>query len=837
MESRERYVPGTGPGWVVPMGLAIIAGLTLIDALWSRETIASTVVVAPFVVALLGSPRETLLVGVVAVLSTAISPLWNHNFNDVDYLVRLGVVVVGSLFALAGARSRARLARDRVRFQMLSRVSEMSAGSAGVEETLEKLSEIFVPAIADVCAIDLLRDDRVERTAVAAHGPRSSQITAGVRAREARGARTATLGETLIQDYHDGTLREAALDDDDLDFLRSMGVRSAMTVPLTARGRRIGTLALAVTRQSGRDYDEEDLAFARVLSGRVALALDNAGLFSEIETLAARQAAALGGLAEAVTMQDQSGAVVYANEAAARSLGYASAEELLATSPTEIADAFETYREDGSPLRFEDLPGRRVLAGQEPEPLVLRTVSRRTGEERWRVTKATGVRDASGAVRLAVNVIEDVTEVKRAEHAQRLLAQAGHVLASSLDYEETLTKVAHLAIGELADWCGVTLPGERGMLRSVAVAHVDPDKVRFARELSERFPQRMDEPGGTADVIRSGTSQVINEITDDLLEQSVGDPDQLEAIRKLGMHAAMIVPMVAGGRAIGAISFVAAESQRSFSDADLALAEELGRRAGTAVQNARLYTERSHIADTLQASLLPAGLPAMPGFSLASLYRPAGEENWVGGDFYDAFPTTAGWMVVVGDVAGRGAEAAALTAQARHTLRTAAQLLGDPLAALAHLNRALTDLPSTSLCTVAALHLVETEGTVQATVVCAGHPKPYLIRGDEPTPIGNWGPMVGAFADSTWRPETLTLAPGDVLVLYTDGVIDADGDDERFGDERLTETLRGTADASDAVGRIRRALEAFEVGAQADDTAVLAIAFTGDRARAGLSGS
>ena len=755
----ERNALGAGPGWVVPMGLAIIAGLTLADALWVGETITSTVVLAPFVVSLLSSPRETAVVGGLAVLSALLSPLWNHNFGDVDYVVRLAVVIAGALFALVGARSRARLARDRMRFQMLSGVAETSERGAGVDETLENLSDILVPAIADVCAIDLLRDGKLERLAVAAHGPHSSEIAAGLRERGKRGGTSGTGAETLIRDYEDATLREAALDEDDLDFLRSLGIRSGMTVPLRARGRRIGTLALAMTSLSGRDYDEEDLAFARVLSGRVALALDNAGLFSEVETLAARQAAALGSLAEAVTMQDHTGALVYANDAAARALGYASPEEMLTTPAEEIAEAFDSFHEDGSPLRFDELPGRRVLAGEDPAPLVLRTISRRTGEERWRVTKATGVRDADGRVRLAVNVIEDVTEVKHAEQAQRLLAQAGQVLASSLDYEETLAQVAQLAIGELADWCGVTLPGQRGMLRSVAVAHVDPAKVRFAHELNERFPQRMDEPGGAADVLRTGASQVINEITDELLEQSVADPQQLEPIRELGMRAAMIVPMVAGGRAIGVISFVSAESRRTFSAADLELAEELGRRAGTAVENARLYTERSHIADTLQASLLPAGLPAMPGFSLASLYRPAGEENWVGGDFYDAFPTTAGWMVLVGDVAGRGAEAAALTGQARHTLRTAAQLLSDPLGALGHLNRALTELPTTSLCTVGALHLVETGGVVQATVVCAGHPKPYLVRDDVPVQIGNWGPMVGAFADSVWRPETRDARP------------------------------------------------------------------------------
>src|SRR6476660_8500846 len=267
METRDRYALGAGPGWVVPMGLAIVAALTLADALWVGQTLASTVVLAPFVVSLLTSPRDTALVEAAAVLSAAISPLWNHNFGEVDYLVRLGVVVAGSAFAIAGAQGRARQARDRVRFQMLSGVAEISEHGAGVDETLETLGDILVPAIADVCAIDLLRDGKLQRLAVAAHGPRSSEVAAGLRERGARGGTSGTGAEALIRDYQDAALREAALDDDDLDFLRSLGMRAGMTVPLRARGRRIGTLALAMTNLSGRNYDEEDLAFARVLSG------------------------------------------------------------------------------------------------------------------------------------------------------------------------------------------------------------------------------------------------------------------------------------------------------------------------------------------------------------------------------------------------------------------------------------------------------------------------------------------------------------------------------------------------------------------------------------------
>ena len=122
------------------------------------------------------------------------------------------------------------------------------------------------------------------------------------------------------------------------------------------------------------------------------------------------------------------------------------------------------------------------------------------------------------------------------------------------------------------------------------------------------------------------------------------------------------------------------ESGRLFDESDLALAEELGRRAATAVENARLYTERSRIASTLQQSLLPPELPEVPGFRLAGLYRAAGEQNEVGGDFYDAFEVPGGWMALVGDVAGRGAEAAALTSLSRHTLRAVGKLLGDPMA-------------------------------------------------------------------------------------------------------------------------------------------------------------
>jgi serine phosphatase RsbU (regulator of sigma subunit) len=311
-----------------------------------------------------------------------------------------------------------------------------------------------------------------------------------------------------------------------------------------------------------------------------------------------------------------------------------------------------------------------------------------------------------------------------------------------------------------------------------------------------------------------------------MLEAAVEDPAQLELLRSVGMRSVIIVPITAAsGQPIGAISFINAESGRVFSEGDLELCEELGRRAGIAVENARLYTERSLIAHTLQRALLPPALPTIPGFSLSALYRPAGEENWVGGDFYDAFAVRDGWVAVVGDVAGRGAKAASLTAFARHVFRTASQLHDDPLDGIAYLNRQLYERPGSALCTLCCVHLRPRGADAEATIACAGHPLPYAVRqAGAAEPVGRWGQMLGAWTEGSWPRTTTTLAPGDVLVLYTDGVTDATGAEDRFGDERLQATLAESRDADDALRRLADGLADFETGEQADDTAALAIA-------------
>jgi PAS domain S-box-containing protein len=845
MPSPRPLSPGGRPGGggadrILPaaIGLLIAGTLAVFDRLTPGSVVIGTVVLAPFVVSLVGEPRETGLVAGVAVLLVVISATWNDNFLTAAYLLRVVVVVAGGSVAVLASRARARTALDHERFALLSAIAEVADGRLTLEETAAHVSELIVPGLADVVVLDVLRDGRPRRLSVRAAGPRAATHEARVARLEPRSAGPV---RARLHAPAGADVLGAGPPAEDEDDGRSLDVTAAITVGLETRGRSLGTITLALTRESGRQYDGADVEFARVLAGRAALALDNAGLSTELQTIEAQLTTALGSLMDAVTVQNPQGALVYANEAAATLLGFASPQELVAAPPAELASGFDAFREDGSPLDMADLPGRRVLAGGEPEPLVVRAVNRRTGEEQWRMTKASAVRDGAGKVQLVVNVITDITQAKRAELGQRLLAEAGEALAASLDYGQTLQQVADLAVPELADWCAVSLPDDHGGLATVAVAHVDPGKVSLARDIGARYPTSVDEPGGAAQVFRDRTAVSVNGISDEMLAAAAKDDAHLDALRSLGMRGALIVPMTSGGRSVGVLSLISAESGRSFTDEDVALAGELARRAATAVENSRLYTDRSAIARILQTSLLPDDLPELPGWAAATLYRPAGDETSVGGDFYEAFPIDGGWMLVVGDVTGRGAQAAALTALMRHTVRTAATLTGSPARALAKLNGDLRSRREMSLCTAVCVVLREADGGACADIICAGHPLPMLVRDGGARHVGRFGPILGAYDDEAWEPLTVELRPGDLLVLYSDGVLDAVGRRDRFGPERLERAVAGAASAADAIGRVEAALDAFQTGKQADDTAVVVVerrpvAAPGTTTTAGLPG-
>ena len=235
------------------------------------------------------------------------------------------------------------------------------------------------------------------------------------------------------------------------------------------------------------------------------------------------------------------------------------------------------------------------LSGSDVETILRRAARERRPAEREVYTPETGTWSEVAAYPLADGGIavqwRDVTDRKRAEEAAHFLAGASAVLGSSLDYERTLADLAQMLVPRLGDWVAVDLLGPDGRRQQVAVAHVDPAKVEFVREINRRYPPNDEAPTGAMHVIRTGQPQIYSEIPEDLLQQGAQDAEHLRLIRLLGLRSAMIVPMRVQENVIGALTLVSAESRRRYGEADLSLALELARRAALAVENARLHRD------------------------------------------------------------------------------------------------------------------------------------------------------------------------------------------------------------------------------------------------------
>jgi serine phosphatase RsbU (regulator of sigma subunit) len=272
------------------------------------------------------------------------------------------------------------------------------------------------------------------------------------------------------------------------------------------------------------------------------------------------------------------------------------------------------------------------------------------------------------------------------------------------------------------------------------------------------------------------------------------------------------------------MTFCSAESLRRLTHEDVELAEQLGRRAAVAVENSRLHTELSRVAQTLQQSLLPGDLPDVPGWEIASLYRPAGAEQRIeiGGDFYEVFSTGAASFALIGDVTGHGVAAATLTALMRYGARFASRLEPQPAAILRRLDEELRIRPEGVLCTALCARLHER----RLAVCSAGHPPAMIVDSEgRVSEAPQAGPLLGAFADANWEQTTIEVGADQLILLYTDGVIETAGANERFGAERLRRLLfeHPRLSPSETLARLEDALTTFSGGVTSDDVAALAL--------------
>jgi serine phosphatase RsbU (regulator of sigma subunit)/PAS domain-containing protein len=846
-----------GEGATAIAGATLIAVLAAIDVVISESAVLiPLLVLGPLVACVRASPRLTGAVAAFAIaVAVGLGPV-DQGLFAAQHVVQVVVVLAGSLFAIAATKARERYERAelaagaalageraaRIQANMVARASELLATAPDPEERLAQVVALAVPELADVGTVDLLMPDGTLRAGAAdAAQPGIAQAVLNARRTwpvdpdsdhpVAVAARTGR--PQLVREMTPEHLEQTSLAPGHLDHMRRLQYTSGIAVPLLARGRTLGVFAFV--RRAGREpFDDDDLRLAVELGRRSATALDNARLFAELSRTERQLEAVLGNLAEAVTVQSPDLGLLYVNQAAARLLECRSPEEVLTTPMAEILARFVALDENGQPFDYATLPGRDALAGRSPEPVLMRSISRATGQERWMLVKASPVRDAEGEVAMAVNIMEDVTEARRAEHHQRFLAAASKLVSSSLDVDATLERAAWAMVPEVADWCVIDVPDERGRMQRRALAadparHGELDALRTAFDLHRTGDDQL------GAVLHDAQPRLFDPVDDATLRAWATDDGAFERLRALGLRSVIAVALMAGDRPTGLMTMATDASARRLGDGELELAREVGIRAGIAIENARIHATRTHIATTLQRSLLPPRLPAVPGMTIAARFRAAGESSEVGGDFYDLFPVDGAWMVIMGDVTGKGPEAAAITSLARYTMRTAAGYERSPAGVLERLNAALVvDPDRRRLCTVVCARIVtEPDGSADVRVACGGHPPPFRLQDGRAEAVPATGPLLGAFEGGRWQEAVVGLAPGDSLVLYTDGVTDTRSTAERFGAERLEAVLCRAAglEADEVADRVDRALLEFEDGPQRDDVALLVL-----RASAGTAG-
>jgi serine phosphatase RsbU (regulator of sigma subunit)/PAS domain-containing protein len=599
-------------------------------------------------------------------------------------------------------------------------------------------------------------------------------------------------------------------------------------LPIQGRGAVIG--AIAFRFGPGRRLAPADRAALMTIAQHYGQALDRARLFEVAESERQRLEALMRQLPVGVAIAEApSGHIVAVNEKATEIW------RVPPPGPEPITDVtpYVAYHPDGRRFETGDWPIARSLATGEVVESEEIEVEFGDGTRGWVNISARPVLDADGHVLGAVTTLVDVTEPRRRETEARFLNDATDLLTESLDPDESLRRLARLVVPRLADWCVVYVL-EAGRLRTVTIEHSDPALVELARDLERRYPT--DLSGGVGRVIETGESQLTPRISREMVEAAAPDGDFTRIIfDELGLHSALTVPLRARGLVLGALTLVAAESDRVFGERDLSFAEDIATHAALAVANARLYTEQQDIAETLQRSLLPRYMPQPAGIEVAATYRAAGAQNMVGGDFYDLWEigTSGEFGFAIGDVCGKGAAAAALTALARHTVRTASIWLPDhrPGGVLWALNDAVIKRAGNSqFCTVAYAYATPAEDAVELVMASGGHPLPFVLRSDGSVEQpGQPGTLLGILPEIRIHEERIVLRPGDGIVMWTDGISDRRGDGELFGEQRLRALLEsvGRGSPREIADAVERAVVGFSATDPQDDIALLVVRFKG----------
>jgi serine phosphatase RsbU (regulator of sigma subunit)/PAS domain-containing protein len=459
------------------------------------------------------------------------------------------------------------------------------------------------------------------------------------------------------------------------------------------------------------------------------------------------------------------------------------------------------------------------LAG-EPEPLIVAVAGPASAAPgpSWR-----GGAGHEGKGRGSARHQHDQAVTNAAQRLDLMTATTRLLLENATFSEEiSLRRCARLLSVELNAWVIVDIVHDHQLCREFVVAPPGRNGATAIRAIEESDPQ----PGSLpCDVQESARSQLLTHVEDMsvLGNTSAGVP----VLTLLDATSALCVPLSDGQHSYGALTLLRRADQRPFEVADLGLVEELGEQVALAMKVDRMYVRRSEVVEALQASLLPRAVPPVPGVEIATAYITATEGVDVGGDFYDVYPSPDGWGVAIGDVQGKGEEAATVTAMARHAVRAIAYWNPDPADVLRMANDVMLAQQSTDrFVTAIAAHLRWDRRSLRTIVGAAGHPGPAMIRPDgEVRMLSIGGLPLGIFPDCEPGAQELDLEPGDTLFFFTDGVTEARSPDGEYFDGMLQEELSRLAGqpAEEVIAAMRAKVLDFSLNDLRDDMTLLAL--------------
>ncbi|MHC0066763.1 PAS domain S-box protein [Nostoc sp. UIC 10890] len=625
-------------------------------------------------------------------------------------------------------------AEERLRY--IAQISSLLSTSLDYEETLEQIAKISVPQLADWCSVDILNDDgSIRRLPIAHADPSKAELARKLQeyVKDYKGVsalitRVMQTGQSeLISEISDSLLVASTQNQEHLELVRQLGIKSVMIVPLITQGQVLGTITF-VTAESNRRYDRSDLTLATDITHRAALAVENARLYRDINQALIHYAESLslldgllGAAPVAVCFLDRELRYIRINQVFADINGLTIEEhlgrkfgEVLPAMATELEQQLQRVLDTGEPLlnveisgdtreeperygywlgnyypvnnamgetvgigiiladvtaaketevalreseerfrtifnqaavgislvaldgqflqinpalceitgyshqeliqlNFEEIThpddlevdwenARRVLAKEISGYSLEKRYIRKDGSIVWVNLTSSAVWNTNGQPKYALGIIEDISERKRVEATQQFLVEASTLLAASLDYEIALESVANLAVPTLADWCIVDVFQEDWSSRQIAIAIADPTKLNILDEIRRRYRPKT-RAKQLVRQLRLGISAFYSELSDSNLIQMAEDEEHLQLLQSLGIRSLMVIPVRSRGQLFGAISFFTAESGRYYQQTDLALAEDIARRAATAIDNARLYQETQQAKQAAERSV------------------------------------------------------------------------------------------------------------------------------------------------------------------------------------------------------------------------------------------